>query len=173
MIRVSILFVGSIFLFANLEGGVLMGSWLLFVMIYIFVSEWIERWKKLKGYENRFEHIFVVSNSPEGKEVEIIDEEIDRLVVRVDYEKVIRQAREEEKWLERSGNDFFVGEGLNDKNRLQVVPIIFRDGKYVNESWRDFENRVILEIMDLREKRHEMLRGAGLEYYHKYMNYQK
>lgn len=174
MIRVSFLFIGSVLIFLNLEGVVLMGSWIGFVMMYIFISEWIDRYKKMNSYENRFEDVYVVSNHPKDeREVWIMDEEIDRLIVRVDFEKVIKQVREEKKWLEKSGNDFYIGEGLNEKNRLKVLPIIFRDGKYVNESWEEFEERVLMEVKKSREERHERLRGAGLEYYHKYMNFQK
>lgn len=173
MVRVGILFIGSIFIFLLTDGFIKMGLWLVFVMCYVIASELIDHFKKLRSYENRYEHIYVISNSRDGDVIWFDDYELDSLIVRADFEKVMLQVKEEKKWLERSRNDFYIGEGLSERNRLQVVPIIFKDGEFINESWGEFRERVRREVMESRKQRHKQLRKAGLEYYHRNMNFQK
>ncbi|QDP50399.1 MAG: hypothetical protein Unbinned5350contig1001_14 [Prokaryotic dsDNA virus sp.] len=142
-------------------------------MSYIFISEWIIKFKKMNKYENRFENIYVISNHPDNEEEIIFKEkELNELIINVDYVEVIKQIGKEKDWLVKSENNFYNGE-MSEKNRLQVIPIIFRDGKYVNENWKSFKARAKAQILESREERHEILKSANNMYYQKYMNFQK
>ncbi len=169
IISTIILFVVLIAKFGLAMGGILfLFSMLVVVLIYYRVDYVMT----ISHYGQLYENIYVVSNHPNTDD-SIDLPELNELIVCCKYHDVMTIVDEQKKWLTESKNPFFVDPALTDRQRLQVIPIIYQDGKYVNESWRKFAKRVKAEIQEDRANRHEMLKKTNNDWYMKYSNHQK
>jgi len=128
--------------------------------------------RKVKRYSDMYENIYVVSNHPETGELVDIGK-FREMIVNSEYDRVLVNVGKEERWLRRVKNEFFVDEALNDNQRLKVIPIIYQDGEFVNETFKEFRKRVIMEIKEDRRKRHAFLKKMDQGWYMKYGNKQR
>lgn len=142
------------------------------VAIYVIKSR-MELKALLERYATRYESIYVVSREPETDEEHFFKGgDLNRLIVWADFHDVIVTIRKEEALLRRAGNAFFTDPNLSDENRLKVIPIIFRDGAFVNESWKDFKSRIRETIEADRVAVHSNLKEANPDWYNRFANAQ-
>lgn len=141
------------------------------IAIYMIKSR-MELKALLERYATRYENIYVVSREPETEEEHSFKGDLNRLIVWADYRDVVIQVRKEEALLRQAGNTFFTDPGLREDQRLKVIPIIFRDGAFVNESWKDFRGRIRETIEADRVAVHSNLKEANPDWYDKFANQQ-
>lgn len=162
----------AVFLIANL--GFAMGclASLLSALVVFLIWHRIDYIQTIAHYAKQYENIYVVSNHPDTDD-EVFIQEVDHLIVNASYTDVMREVKDQERWLSESKNAFFCDPALKDHQRLQVIPIIYQDGQFVNESFKQFRKRVIEEIKKDRAERHAMLKKTDAAWYHKYSNNQR
>ena len=158
-----------IFNFGFAFGGI---ASLIIIGISIMLNDRIEYIQTLNEYSEIYENIYVVSNHPETNEVIQLPKRLEALIVASSYKNVHQCINIEKKWLESAKNPFFVDPNLTDEQRIRVIPIIYQDGQYINENWKQFKKRVVFEIKEDREKRHEMLKRTNEKWYHQHSNHQ-
>lgn len=152
-----------------LIGGI--GS-IMVLVISIIVNSRIEKILLLNEYANEYENIYVVSNHPRYETQIKLPNEIEDFVVRCSYEDVIKTIHIQKELLREANNRLFCDPNLKEDQRLKVIPIIFQDGEFVNESWKQFKKRVIFEIKEDRSIRHAMLKATDPIWYNKHGNNQ-
>lgn len=162
----------AIFLVARL--GFAIGSLALLLSSVVVYLVWhrINYIQTIAYYAKQYENIYIISNHPDSDD-KVFDEEAGYIVVCVAYSEVMREVSNQEKLLTESRNQFFCDSGLKDHQRIRVVPIIFQDGQFINETWKEFKKRAIAEIQEDRSSRHAMLKNADSAWYHKYGNNQR
>lgn len=159
-------------LIANLKAIGFFASITVFVITYLIVNR-IEFADKINRYRNRFEHIYVVSNHPTSNKELIFNSPLDDLIVCCPYSKVMQEVDNQKKWLVRAGNRFHGDLLIKDEERLQVIPLIFQDGEFINEKWnKGFKVRVEQFIHESRIKRHTILKDADFVWYMAHGNQQ-
>lgn len=122
--------------------------------------------RQLIQARERIEPVFVISLNPETDERVILGKTLDSLCVHVKPRRVMRTAGEWEDLLLRSGNKF--AQEADPADRLPVVPILFQDGRNVNEEWHEFDERASLIIKSVRAEWHERLKEANKDWYLKH-----
>lgn len=122
--------------------------------------------KTLERYGRRIENIYVVTKHPETGEKPFLGDlgTIDGLVRFAPYGRATKTMNTEQGLLQQSGNHFW------QQGKIDIIPIIFQDGVNVNESWGEFEQRVIEEIKQDRAKRHEGLKAQNSVWYMEHGN---
>lgn len=146
--------------------GPLTGAILMFLVV---VTGAIVYWRfkirrQLMRAAQRIEPIFVVSRHPTTGEKLFLPEDIDLLCVHAHYREVMLTVTRQKKLLVESGNGF-ISEDLPDDSQLPIIPIIFRDGIYVNESWGEFNDRVLGVIRETRALWHQKMKQANNRWY--------
>lgn len=116
---------------------------ILFPALY-FLYKRILLVRKLKQYGTRIENIYVTSNHPGDR-------------------TVMQRVEQEKAWLIKAGN----------KLNVFVIPILYQDGQYCNETWEEYHERIKEEIAEDRIKRHTYLKQTSNEFYLKYVHDQK
>lgn len=128
----------------------------------------IEEGRLLRYYEGRFENVYVVSRHPRTGEEFTLGEDLDPLVVWADHSEVFATVKEEEEWLDRSGNDW------KAKGEIKVLPFIFQDAEAINENWvSEFPARVIDAIRNDRAKHHRRIKKSAPDWYNQHGNGQR
>lgn len=152
---------------ATLVSGVLMH----------LVNDRVKYYFRMKKYAEMYENIYVVSCHPRDQskhsEQEVDLEGLNELIVCVPYSDVMKEIQVQAALLRESKNQHFNDPELTDNERLQIVPIIFRDAEAINETWKQFKKRVKQEIEEDRAERHAILKNTDSDWYHKYANYQR
>jgi len=124
---------------------------------------------KMRHYATMYENIYVVSNHPDDdREVKIGG--LEKVIVNVGYSFVVKEVQQQIRCLEKSGNVFHADHSLTDYQRIAVLPLIYQDGEFINESWKEFKERVELTIKTERSYRHAMLKKADEIWYNVYSN---
>lgn len=139
--------------------------WVLYALINR-ASETLELARAAK----RVEPVFIVSMHPETSIPARFPTHIDELCIHVPYQDVILETKRVSDLLLRSENGFC--KSGNPADHLPVVPVLFRDGIYVNEEWSEFEERALSEIKDIRARWHVRL-CAHKDWYYQHHHRQK
>lgn len=158
-----------------IEMGFVFGSMLsIFISLLVYlVYARISHILTVNEFSKKYEDIYVVSCNPNTGEELALPNDIVDLVVFVPYEEVINEVNNQKDLLLESSNTFYCDPKLTEEQKIKVIPIIFKDGKNVNEKWKNqFKKRVIIEIEESRANRHEMLKQADPNWYHKNSNSQ-
>lgn len=136
------------------------------IVIYgvIFFAYWkVKARLELIDARTRIEPVFVISLNPDSKEKVVLPEQIDKLCIHVPHKDVIKRTRKYKDFLVEAGNELIKEENL--ENRLPVIPILFRDGRNVNEEWYEFDERALQEIKAVRAEWHERMKEANEVWY--------
>lgn len=155
--------------FGFLFGGI---ASLVTIVAAVLLVNRIEYVMTLNEYAKEYENIYVISNHPKTNEAVVLPEDLDELAVQSSFKDVFNTIDEQRYWLTEAQNPFFVDEKLKEEQKLQIVPIIYKDGQFVNETWSEFRSRVISEIKEDRAKRHAMLKATDDVWYQKHSNNQ-
>ena len=123
----------------------------------------VERLLLLREYANEIENIYIVSNHPTTNEE--VDHELK--MIQVKFSEVLIEVEEQKKLLKQSENELFAD------GQLEVLHFIFQDGQFVNETFSEFEERVIASIKEDRIARHSKLKSVNEEWYNQFSNYQQ
>ena len=126
----------------------------------------IDKFFLLREYANEIENIYVVSNDPETNE-EVFHESLNQFIVNVKFSKVMIEVQNQKDLLQESGNEIFAD------GQLEVKPFIFQNGEFINETFEEFQLRVIETIKEDRKKRHLTLKNVNEDWYQKFSNYQE
>lgn len=154
----------------------LWGSLLFIVAVAGVVFLWVKysNARRMNEARGRIEPRFVISRHPRtGQAVNSLPEALEKLTLHVPYKRVARTVEEQKELLAESGNAYYADEALSEEDRLPVIPIIYQDGKHVNESWAEFELRAARKAAKVRARWHERLRQADRGYYMKYRHGQQ
>lgn len=118
----------------------------------------------------RIEPVFIVSKNPGTLEPVPLPDELDALCFHVKPKEALATAVRVRAMLQDSGNGF-LAEDLPESQQLPFHILLFRDGRYVNETWEEFSFRVLEAIKTARAEWHERLtekdRSWYLRTYHK------
>lgn len=153
-------------LFNMFETPIAITACLFSALAISFLWHKIDRFFLLREYSNEIENIYVVSNDPETNE-EVFHESLCQFIVNVKFSQVILEVQNQNDLLQESGNEIFAD------GQLEVKPFIFRDGEFINETFEEFELRVIESIKEDRKKRHLTLKNVNDNWYQKFSNYQE
>lgn len=129
----------------------------------------------LKRYGNWIENIYIVSMDRDNRKLPKLPEAIEDvkgLVVFTEFNNVIKEKRNQEKWLRRSQNKNFES-GTGEFKKIKVVAIVFRDAHAINETWAEYEERIAYEIKKDRLKRHQALKNKNPDWYQENGNGQR
>lgn len=131
----------------------------------------IEKVIDLKIRGKRIEDIYVISCNPSSGVSPNIPQQVVGLCICVDYKEVMKTVDKEKRLMWLSGNPFF-NQNVKDEHRLKVHAIIFQDGIHINETWIEFEERIVIEIFPERSKKHESLKKEKNGWYQTNANHQ-
>ena len=112
----------------------------------------------------RIEPVFVVSRNPLDHAEVWLPEDLDELCEHTRYERVVAEVIRQRELLERAENPFVSAE-LEEDQRLPVIPILFRDGIHVNETWAEFSERAAETIKGIRAAWHGGLKQGNEAWY--------
>lgn len=138
-----------------------------------------ERMAEEDRYKTMYEDIFVISRNPDAKrwedeEFDLWAEDVEELVVWADFEKVRKEVQRQENLLYVNGNKFWIDEELEPEERIRVIPIILKDGEFINEEWgEEFRDRCREVIQEQRKHRHRILKEYDPDWYDEVSNRQK
>lgn len=158
-----------IFKFGFAVGGLL---FIVSCLVIFLVWHRVNYLQTIARYAKKYENIYIVSNQPDTDE-EIFIEAVDHLIINCCHSGVIETVKDQQQLLQVSKNPFFSDPSLTDSQKLQVIPVIFQDGEFVNESFKQFRKRVIALIEQDRASRHAMLKKADAIWYNKHSNNQR
>jgi hypothetical protein len=140
---------------------------LMWIMIVNAVEIILYRRNKLLeviNYANRFDHIYVVTRHPDGRQ-HTLPIAIDEVTVWAAYQDIQTTIQQEKKKLNQAENPWLTEPP--HAQRIQVIPIIYREGRHVTETWDMFQDRIIYEIKESRETRHENIKLKSIDWYYK------
>lgn len=156
-----------------LEVGFVFGSMLsIFISLLVYlVYARISHILTVNEFSKKYEDIHVASCNPITGEELALPTDISDMVVFVPFEDVISEVENQKALLLESGNPFYCDDSLSDDQKIKVEPIIFRDGEFINENWKNhFRKRITFQVREARSKRHKMLKETDPIWYHKYSN---
>ena len=151
-----------IYKFGLAVGGI---SFCLCMLIIFLLYHTIDHIMTIHDYAKQYENIYVVSNHPKLK-TELFIEDLDEFIINVPYKEVLESVEDQKKILVKAKNELF------NNDNLKVIPIIYQDGQFVNETWKQFKKRVSSEIKEDRAKRHKRMKQTDNIWYMQYSNYQ-
>lgn len=167
MKKVIVIFAAIVSGFVLTNLGAVIGGLVIAFGIVVGVGVWSVYldWMKRQRYERMYEDIMVATLNPKTGERYPLPEEIEHLVVWAEYGETGKVVREEKKMLENVENPFFVDPNLSDLQRLKVFKCVKGDGEWVNETWEEYGQRLIREVMERRAERHKMLKRLDQAWY--------
>ena len=130
-----------------------------------------------KKVEEDIEPKFVVSSHPETGHDPSLPEHLSQLVTVVKTKHIARELDKIRREYAESGNELYPPEYAYDENeddrsfeewlddRLPIKGKPFQEGRNVNESWSEYEERLILELSAIRAEWHQKLRDLDNGWY--------
>ena len=134
----------------------------------------IDNFSRLKVYEKRKNHIYVVTRHPDtGQEPPGLTN-LYKYIVFCDHDKAIKTKNKQVQLLTKSGNPLFdPGVTPDKKNRIKVEAFIFQDGGFDCETFsEDFVLRVRETITKEVQEFNARMKKANEDWYHKFGNNQ-
>lgn len=144
-----------------------------FILTAVIVDR-IEHFNDVVKARKQYEDLFVVSNHPKtGEEVGKLDDDyLEDLLIRVPFNQVIKTVKSETEFLIDSGNRHIENDNIKEKYRLQVIPIIYRDGEFICETWTEYQERIVATMKQRLSERHKVLQDEDRDWYNKFSNRQ-
>jgi len=116
------------------------------------LAGWLAKKVQLAKARRWYDVIAITSLGPSDMEIHF-PEELKEVVEQVPTKKIADIAAKNRKLLEQSGNPI--------SGKIPILQIPFQDGVNINESWLEYQERVVELIKQERAKWHEQLKEKG------------
>ena len=129
---------------------------MIFLLGVFYLIDWIAAMIKARQYGNRYENIYVVENPPDCDLEKMLPAlRVQGLIIAVSKGKVLETALAERELLKKAGN----------KRGVEVIPIHFQSGMYVNETVEEYIERLTDLIKVNRSIRHNDIKEKDPDWY--------